>query len=111
VLEKIDNAFLNGHPVNRLPNNVSFSFDFIEGEGMLVGLDMEGIAVSSGSACSSGSMEPSYVIRAIGRSDQLARGTVRFSFGRFNTEDEIDRTLDVLCSIVERLRKISPLIR
>lgn len=110
VFESLDNVFLNGHPTNRLPNNASFSFDFIEGEAILLGLDIEGIAASSGSACSSGSMEPSYVIRAMGRSNQVARGSVRFSLGRFNTEDEIDHTLEALATIIKRLRKISPLV-
>ncbi|MBM3701163.1 MAG: cysteine desulfurase NifS [Actinobacteria bacterium] len=111
VNENIKNAFLNGHPARRLPNNINFSFDFIEGEGILMGLDMEGIAASTGSACSSGIMEPSYVIKAIGRNSVLARGSVRFSLGRFNTEDEIDFALKTLIKLVKRLRKISPLIK
>ena len=110
VLGNIENAFLNGHPTNRLPNNINFSFDFIEGEAILIGLDLEGIAVSTGSACSSGSMEPSYVIKATGRSSVLARGSVRFSLGRFNNEDEIDFTLETLIKIVKKLRRISPLV-
>ncbi|MBM3707936.1 MAG: cysteine desulfurase NifS [Actinobacteria bacterium] len=111
VNENIKNAFLNGHPASRLPNNINFSFDFIEGEGILMGLDMEGIAASTGSACSSGIMEPSYVIKAIGRNSVLARGSVRFSLGRFNTEDEIAYALKTLIKLVKRLRKISPLIK
>lgn len=108
VFERIGEVALNGDADKRLPNISNLSFAAVEGEGLLINLDMQGIAVSTGSACSSGSLEPSPVIRALGREDQLARGAVRFSFGRFNTEDDVDRTLEVLPTAVENLRKLSP---
>ncbi|MBM3704985.1 MAG: cysteine desulfurase NifS [Actinobacteria bacterium] len=111
VIATIDRSYLNGDRFKRLPNNASFSFDFIEGEGILLGLDMKGIAASSGSACSSGSMEPSHVLKSIGMANQLARGSVRFSLGRFNTREEIAYTLEVLVEIIDKLRKISPLTK
>lgn len=109
VLANIDNTKLNGDSKQRLPNNVNFSIKFVEGEGMVLGLDLEGIAVSSGSACTSGSLEPSHVLRAIGRTADLAHGSVRFSFGKYNTMEEVDYTLEKFIKIVVRLRKISPL--
>ena len=108
VFELVTDVELNGNTENRLPNISNLSFGSVEGEGLLINLDMQGIAVSTGSACSSGSLEPSPVIRAIGRDDALARGAVRFSFGRFNTDDDVDRTLDVLPTAVENLRKLAP---
>jgi cysteine desulfurase len=108
VFERIDDVALNGDAEDRLPNISNLSFGSVEGEGLLINLDMQGIAISTGSACSSGSLEPSPVIRAIGREDQLARGAVRFSFGRFNTEADVDRTLEVLPTAVANLRKLSP---
>jgi len=109
VLASIDNTKLNGDAEQRLPNNVNFSIKFVEGEGMVLSLDMEGIAVSSGSACTSGSLEPSHVLRAIGRTADLAHGSVRFSFGKFNSAEEVDYALDKFIKIVARLRKMSPL--
>ncbi len=109
VIASIDNVELNGDSIARLPNNVNFSIKFVEGEGMVLGLDLEGIAVSSGSACTSGSLEPSHVLRAIGRTADLAHGSVRFSFGKFNTEEEVDYALEKFIKIVSRLRKMSPL--
>jgi cysteine desulfurase len=109
VLANIDNTKLNGDIEHRLPNNVNFSIKFVEGEGMILGLDMEGIAVSSGSACTSGSLESSHVLKAIGRTADLAHGSVRFSFGKFNTAEEVDYALEKFIKIVSRLRKISPL--
>jgi cysteine desulfurase len=109
IFENIDNTKLNGDSIKRLPNNVNISVKFVEGEGMVLGLDLEGIAVSSGSACTSGSLEPSHVLRAIGRSADLAHGSVRFTFGKSNTIDEIDYTLEKFIKIVEKLRKMSPL--
>ena len=108
VFERIDEVFLNGDAGHRLPNISNLSFKRIEGEGLLINLDMAGIAVSTGSACSSGSLEPSPVIRALGRDDELARGAIRFSFGRFNTEDDIARVLEALPVAVDNLRKLSP---
>ncbi len=87
----------------------NISFRFIEGEGLLINLDMQGVAVSTGSACSSGSLEPSPVIRALGRDDELARGSIRFSLGKDTTAEEVDYVLEVLPRAVENLRRLSPL--
>ncbi|MCL4377667.1 MAG: cysteine desulfurase NifS [Actinobacteria bacterium] len=111
VLENIDNSKLNGDSVLRLPNNANLSIKFVEGEGIILGLDLEGIAASSGSACTSGSLEPSHVLKAIGRAADLARGSVRFSLGRYNTEEEIDYTIEKLTAIIKKLRKMSPLLK
>jgi cysteine desulfurase len=100
---------LNGSRDRRLPHLSNISFRFIEGEGLLINLDLQGIAVSTGSACSSGTLEPSPVIRALGRNDELARGSIRFSFGKDNTEEDVARVLEVLPRAVERLRELSPL--
>ncbi len=109
VFEKISDVVLNGKRENRLPHLSNISFRFIEGEGLLINLDLQGIAVSTGSACSSGSLEPSPVIRALGRNDELARGAIRFSFGKDNTGEDVDYVLEVLPKAVESLRKLSPL--
>jgi cysteine desulfurase len=106
-LGAIDEMYLNGHPTRRVPHNLNVSFNFVEGESLLMGLD--GIAVSSGSACTSASLEPSYVLRALGRSDELAHSSIRFSIGRFTTEQEIDRTVAHVTRAVEKLRALSPL--
>ncbi|MBP1726707.1 MAG: cysteine desulfurase NifS [Deltaproteobacteria bacterium] len=111
ILERIDHSRLNGHPTQRLPNNVNVSIEFVEGESMLLSLDMEGIACSTGSACSSGSLDPSHVILAIGLSHEMAHGSLRFSLGRFTEEGDIDRVLEALAPIVEKLRRMSPLYR
>ncbi|MEP6848863.1 MAG: cysteine desulfurase family protein [Acidobacteriota bacterium] len=108
VFERIAGAELNGSKDHRLPNISNISFRSVEGEGLLINLDMQGVAVSTGSACSSGSLEPSPVIRAIGREDEMARSAVRFSFGRFNTDEDVDRVLEILPQSVENLRKLSP---
>lgn len=108
VGEKISGLVFNGDRDARLPNLSNISFRSIEGEGLLINLDMQGIAVSTGSACSSGSLEPSPVIRALGREDELARGAVRFSLGRFNSADDIERLMAVLPTAIENLRKLSP---
>ncbi len=105
--EKIDDIILNGNAENRLPHISNFSFRRIEGEGLLINLDMQGIAVSTGSACSSGSLEPSPVIRALGRNDELARGAIRFSFGAENTLEDVEYVLEVLPKAVANLRKLS----
>lgn len=109
VLKKISDVVINGKRDQRLPHLSNISFRFIEGEGLLINLDLQGIAVSTGSACSSGSLEPSPVIRALGRNDELARGAIRFSFGKDNTEEDVDYVLEVLPKAVESLRKLSPL--
>jgi cysteine desulfurase len=109
VSEKIEGIVFNGKREKRLPHLSNISFRYIEGEGLLINLDMQGIAVSTGSACSSGSLEPSPVIRALGRNDELARGSVRFSFGKDNTEEDVAYVLEALPRAVENLRRLSPL--
>jgi cysteine desulfurase len=109
IMAKVPHTRLNGHPENRLPNNTSFCFEFIEGESLLLNLDIKGIAGSSGSACSSGSLEPSHVLLAIGLSHEIAHGSLRLSLGEVNTEEDIDYVLQVLPEIVDRLRQMSPL--
>jgi len=109
VLEKIPDSYLNGHPQKRLPNNANFWFKFIEGESMVIQLDLLGIAASTGSACSSAKLEPSHVLLAIGLKPQEAHGSLRLSFGRSTTEKEIDFVLEVLPKVVKRLREISPI--
>ncbi len=109
VMDKIPNTILTGHPKNRLPNHVSFCFRFIEGESMLLMLDMKGIAISSGSACTSGSLEPSHVLTAIGLSKEVAHGSLRLTMGKDNTGDEVEYFLEVLPPIIARLSEMSPL--
>ena len=109
VLKEIPYSYLNGGREFRLPNNANFSFGFIEGESILINLDLSGIAVSSGSACSSGSLEPSHVILALGVPEELAHSSIRFSLGRDTTREEMDYTFKVLKESVEKLRSISPL--
>jgi cysteine desulfurase len=111
LVEKIDHVRLNGHPTRRLPNNVNVSVDFVEGESMLLNLDLEGICASTGSACSSASLEPSHVLLAMGVSPEQAQGSLRLTLGRDNTEADVDRVLEVLPLIVARLRAISPLLK
>jgi len=108
VFEQIDGTTLNGSADHRLPNLSNIMFSGIDGEGLLINLDMQGIAVSTGSACSSGSIDPSPVIKALGEPDDLARGAVRFSFGKYNTVEDVDRVLEVLPKAVEILRSLSP---
>jgi len=109
IQEKIGDIKLNGHPEQRLPGNVNFSFFYIEGESLLLNLDMKGIAGSSGSACTSGSLDPSHVLLAMGMTHETAHGSLRLSLGRGNTEADIDYCLEVLPKIVETLRSMSPL--
>src|SRR5215813_9819789 len=111
VKARIEDVVFNGETSARLPHLSNISFRFIEGEGLLINLDLQGIAVSTGSACSSGTLEPSPVIRALGRDDELARGSIRFSFGKDNTSDDVDYVLDVLHRAVTNLRRLSPLTR
>ncbi|EMT38733.1 cysteine desulfurase NifS [Thermoanaerobacter thermohydrosulfuricus WC1] len=110
ILEKIPYTRLNGHPTKRLPGNVNVSFEFIDGESLILNLDMAGICASSGSACTSGSLEPSHVLLAIGLSKELARGSLRLTIGKDNTEEDIDKVLEVLLQIVKRLRSISQIV-
>lgn len=109
VLKNIEYSRLNGHPEERLPGNVNISFEFIEGESMLLMLDAKGICASSGSACTSGSLDPSHVLLAIGLPHEKAHGSLRISLGYQNTEEEVDKLLEVLPPIVQRLREMSPL--
>ncbi|MQF89467.1 MAG: cysteine desulfurase NifS [SAR202 cluster bacterium] len=109
VLEQIPGSRLNGHATQRLPNNANFSFTGVEGEPILLGLDMAGIAASSGSACSSGSLEPSHVLLALGQSAEIARGSLRLTLGRDNTEEEVEYLLGVLVELVQRLRQLPSL--
>ncbi|HKS29549.1 MAG TPA: cysteine desulfurase family protein [Pyrinomonadaceae bacterium] len=109
VEASIEDLVFNGNRERRLPHVSNISFRYIEGEGLLINLDMQGVAVSTGSACSSGSLEPSPVIRALGRTDELARGSIRFSFGKDNTYEDVDYVLQALARAVESLRRLSPL--
>jgi len=109
VLNNIEDSYLNGHTSQRLPNNVNLGFRFIEGESIVLDLDGEGIATSTGSACSSKSLEPSHVLLAIGLRPGEAHGSLRATVGRFTTEDDVDYFLEKLPPIIERLRKMSPL--
>ena len=106
-LSKIESVFLNGDMDKRVPHNLNVSFNYVEGESLLMAI--KGIAVSSGSACTSASLEPSYVLRALGRSDELAHSSIRFSIGRFTTEEDVDYTIKLLTEQVGRLRQMSPL--
>jgi len=109
VSERVPDIVFNGDRDRRLDHISNISFRFVEGEGLLISLDLRGIAVSTGSACSSGTLEPSPVIHALGRNQELARGALRFSFGKDNTEADVDYVLEVLPQVVERLRSMSPL--
>jgi len=109
LLERIDHIRLNGHPLKRLPNNINVSVDFVEGESMLLNLDLESICASTGSACSSSSLEPSHVLLAMGLSHEQAHGSLRFTLGKWTTEEEIGQVLEVLPRIVAKLRAMSPL--
>lgn len=109
LTESIDDIYINGHQAQRLQGIVSVSFDCVNAEAVLTMLDMQGIAVSVGSACESGSIEPSHVLKAIGLDDVLAKGTIRFSFGKSNTKEEVDYLIERLVPIIEKLRSISPL--
>ncbi|NLL70922.1 MAG: cysteine desulfurase NifS [Epulopiscium sp.] len=109
IQEAIPHIRLNGHPTERLPGNVNFSFRFIEGESLLIGLDMHGIYASSGSACTSGSLDPSHVLLAIGLPHEIAHGSLRITLGPENTKEEMNYVLETLPKIVQRLRDMSPL--
>lgn len=109
IMDKISYVKLNGHPEKRLPGNANISIEFIEGEALLLSLDMVGIAASSGSACTSGSLDPSHVLLAMGLPHEIAHGSLRLSLGDFNTEEEVDYVIENLAKIVQRLRDMSPL--
>jgi cysteine desulfurase len=109
VVETIPSSFLNGHPTRRLPNNANIRFSYIEGESLILSLDIQGIACSSGSACTSKTLEPSHVLMALGLKHEEAHGSLLFTLGRKNTEKDVDFVLKVLPDIVKRLRAISPL--
>ncbi|HEV3142632.1 MAG TPA: aminotransferase class V-fold PLP-dependent enzyme, partial [Gemmataceae bacterium] len=107
IMERVDETYINGHPVERLPGNINLSFAYVEGEALMMGV--KDVAVSSGSACTSASLEPSYVLRALGVGDELAHSSIRFGLGRFNTEEEVDFVIDHVAQAVEHLRSMSPL--
>lgn len=109
IKKEVPYCRLNGHPVLRLPNNVNFSFQFIEGESLLIMLDMEGICASSGSACTSGSLDPSHVLLAIGLPHEIAHGSLRLTIGEETTKEDVDFVVEKIKGIVERLRNMSPL--
>ena len=106
-LENIEETYVNGDLNHRVPHNLNISFNYVEGESLIMAV--KGIAVSSGSACTSASLEPSYVLRALGRSDELAHSSIRFSLGRFTTEADVDYTIELMKSKIEKLRELSPL--
>jgi cysteine desulfurase len=107
IFESLDEVYVNGHETKRLPGNLNVSFPYVEGESLIMGL--KDVAVSSGSACTSASLEPSYVLKAMGRGDELAHSSIRFGFGRFTTEEEIEYVAERTTEIVKRLREMSPL--
>ncbi len=107
IMNQLPETYVNGHPVERLPGNMNISFAYVEGEALMMGI--KEIAVSSGSACTSASLEPSYVLRALGVGDELAHSSLRFGLGRFNTEEEVDFVVDHVVKAVNHLRDMSPL--
>jgi cysteine desulfurase len=107
ITSKLEDVYLNGHPIERLPGNLNLSFAFVEGEAMMMGI--KDVAVSSGSACTSASLEPSYVLKALGVGDELAHSSIRFGLGRFNTEEEVDYVVEDVVRTVNHLRQMSPL--
>ena len=106
-LKDVEQVFINGHESKRVPHNLNMSFNYVEGESLIMGI--KGLAVSSGSACTSASLEPSYVLRALGRSDELAHSSLRMTIGRWTTEAEIDYAIDTIKTNVAKLRELSPL--
>jgi cysteine desulfurase len=108
ILERVPLAALNGDAARRLPTTTNIRFDYIEGEGFVIAMDLRGVAVSTGAACASGSVEPSHVLSAIGLSHDQARSSIRFSLGRFNTADDVDYALEAIPAVAERLRAVSP---
>ncbi|HYN53696.1 MAG TPA: aminotransferase class V-fold PLP-dependent enzyme, partial [Methylotenera sp.] len=106
-LENMEEVYVNGDLEHRVPHNLNISFNYVEGESLIMAV--KGIAVSSGSACTSASLEPSYVLRALGRNDELAHSSIRFSIGRFTTEADVDYTINLMKSKIDKLRELSPL--
>jgi cysteine desulfurase len=106
-LQDIPEIYINGSLIQRVPHNLNLSFNYVEGESLIMAL--KELAVSSGSACTSASLEPSYVLRALGRNDELAHSSIRFTLGRFTTQDEIDRAVVLIHEKIARLRDLSPL--
>jgi cysteine desulfurase len=106
IVEQLDEVHVNGHPAERLPGNLNLSFAYVQSDALMMG--MKNVAVSSGSACTSASIEPSHVLRALGIGDELARGSIRFGLGRFTTEEEVDYVIEEVVRGVNRLRAISP---
>jgi cysteine desulfurase len=107
IMSRLSDVHLNGHPTDRLPGNLNLRFAFVEGEGLMMGI--KEICVSSGSACTSASLEPSYVLKALGVGDELAHSSIRFGLGRFTTEEDVDFTIDLVVKAVKHLRAMSPL--
>ena len=108
LTENLEEVYLNGHPTERIPGNLNLSFSYVEGESFLMGLNRE-IALSSGSACTSATLEPSYVLKALGVGEELAHTSIRFGLGRFNTEEDVDYVVRRVSEVVIRLREMSPL--
>jgi cysteine desulfurase len=106
-LKDVEEVFINGHDTKRVPHNLNMSFNYVEGESLIMGI--KGLAVSSGSACTSASLEPSYVLRALGRSDELAHSSLRMTIGRWTTEEEVDYAIATIKENVAKLRELSPL--
>jgi len=106
-VEDMEEVYVNGSLDKRVPHNLNLSFNYVEGESLLMAID--DLAVSSGSACTSASLEPSYVLRALGRSDELAHSSIRFGLGRFTTKEDVDHALDLLHKKIDKLRELSPL--
>jgi cysteine desulfurase len=111
LLQRIGNSFVTGDPENRLPNTANVAFEYIEGEAILLLMNRDGVAASSGSACTSGSLEPSHVLRAMNVPYTAAHGAIRFSFSRENTDEDVDRVLEVMPPVIEKLREMSPFWR
>ena len=108
-MDTIPEVQVNGHPEKRLPNTTNISFKFVEGESLLINLDLRGVAISTGSACTSGSLEPSHVLQAMGIPHEVIHGSLRFSFSSMNTKEDVEYTMEVLPGIVEKVRAMSPL--
>jgi cysteine desulfurase len=111
IMDNIKNVKLNGHPTRRIPGSAHISFEFIEGESILLMLNMEGIFAASGSSCASQALKSSYVLTEMGLSPTLAQGSISFSLGKYNTLQEVEKTLEVLPPIVNRLREMSPIYK
>jgi cysteine desulfurase len=111
IMQRVPGVRLNGDRTRRLPGTSNLCFEGVEGEALVIALDLKGVACSTGAACSSGSVEPSHVLVAIGRSPEEARSSMRFSLGRFTTAEDIEYTLEILPAVVERLRSVTPHVK